>query len=300
MTGTWKRLSALAAAGLVALTGQTAHSAPPPTTTGAKTVMAASSGSNVKISGWATFSGVNIAAGTAKPEAPTSPNNLRSADLIGAQLVYRPEMADLYMRWQVQKVASTSAGFINQVGTLGTLYVLKTVIRNIPIQVRVQSQGVTQQYQLYKCENEAACTYAADLSNGCPGATNPCGGFGTTGEEVVLSIPLSTLAANGLALNEGDTIGTPQAGTYYAPIASPQLPDQLSAKTINMAKTAKVTVPAKKLSVTVGKVTKVAPLVKGYFSVLMPRSAFKRNPSAVTTRTCLGTSCVNQTFSVRY
>lgn len=271
--------------------------------TGTRAVTAAAtSSSTVNVTGWATFSGVNVAAGTSKKEPPDSAVNAVGADLIGAQLVYRPELADLYLRWQVQKLPTLSLGVGNAVGNPAILYGLRTSIGAVPIEIRARSTGASVNgsgalYELWTCETEDACVLKADLSNGCPGANNPCGGFGTTGEEIVLAIPLKTLATAGLPLNEGNKIATPIAYTSNTPNPLGRVPVNQYADSIVMAKTATVTIPAKSVRVTVGKTTKTASLDKGYFKADFPRSYFPHNKAVVTTKTCLGTVCVTQKFN---
>jgi hypothetical protein len=251
----------------------------------------------VSLSGWATFSGTVIASGTSPVGNTTDPTaGVSGADLIGAQLIYRPELADLFIRWQV--ASSCTACGIPSVGTAPAqvvgdpriLYVLSTTLGGTPVEIRAQSLGVTQEFGLFICQTESACTFSQSLQ----------GGYGTTGEEVVVELPLSTIAAAGLHVHEGSQLATPTAFTAIAPYLGPDEIPQQYVDTIHMAHTATVAVPVKSVSVTAGHVTRIAALHNGYFTVAFPRSAIPPGrTSKVTTRTCLGPSCVIQTFAVR-
>lgn len=261
------------------------------------------SGGEVTLSGWATFSGAVIASGTSpvgnatlagQPDPTAGPDG---ADLIGAQLIYRPELADLFMRWQVASscancgIPSVGTAPAEIVGDPLVLYGLRTEVAGIPIEIRVQSTGIGAEFGVFICNSEVDCTPGPSLQ----------GGYGTTGEEIVVDIPLATLAtAVGHPVGEGSQIGAPLAYTARAPYDAGVVVPQLEyIDTISMAHTATVTIPVKSVRVTVGRTTKTVVLNDGYFNVSFPRADFPHNPTTVTTRTCLGSACVVQQFSVQ-
>jgi hypothetical protein len=273
-----------------------------PQSAGVTKVTAKSAGSQVKLSGWATFSGAMVAsAGDSAKDAvavqggPASNESAVASDggeLIGADLVYRPELGDLFIRIKVTSIFTTPSvgGAPSLVGDPSVLYGLRTVVSGVPVEIRMQSTGVSSEFGLFDCSSENGCAQAATIS----------GGYGTTGEEIVAAIPLSAFSSiKKVHLKEGDKIGTPTAfvarGTYNAGAVS----DAATMDYVVMGKGATVQIPVKSVHVTVGKVTRTAALKNGYFTVSFPTSAWggKRTATA-TTRTCLGKTCVVQKFTV--
>lgn len=257
--------------------------------TGTTSITASATSKSVTLKGWATFSGKAIASGTSKKNnaGPTGAGG-GDSDLTYAAIIYRPELADFYIRWQVQKLTSVSMGIANSVGDPSIVYALKTSFAGVPVVIRAQSRGVTATFELYKCETEGVCVLARTLD----------GVFGTTGEEVVVTIPLATLAAIDLPVREGDKMKTPIAYTAPASIAPQNLAPNLYYDQIRMSKKAYVYVPKKSVRVYVGSHGKTAYLSKGHFKVTFPRSYFKYSKTKVKTRTCLG-SCTTQYFYVK-
>lgn len=263
---------------------------------GVSKMTAKASGSQVTLSGWATFSGATVgsatdsakdavtAQGAAGTEAAAA---AEGGELIGADLIYRPELADLFVRIKVTSIFT--AGPL--VGKPDILYVLKTVVSGVPIEVRMQSTGLTSRFGLFNCSSENGCASAATLS----------GGYGTTGEEIVAAIPLSAFASiPKVHLKEGDKIATPTVLVARAPFDVGAVSDSATLDDLVLAKkVATVSIPVKSVRVTVGNVTYSAPLKNGYFTVSFPASAWggKKTATAIT-RTCLGSSCVTQKFTV--
>jgi hypothetical protein len=270
--------------------GAPVRSQSPAHVSNARAVTATATGGNVKVSGWATFSGVNVASGTSKPGSAGPNGDQLGTDLTDAAIWYRPELTDLFIRWKVNKLPSTSAG-VNIVGAPGVLYGLSTTIANTPIEIRVQSFGVSQRFALFKCSGESTCLLAGSLS----------GGFGTIDDEVVVSVPLATLAGFGLALKEGEQIGTPVAWTAFpASMDAPApTPSQAMVDVIATAKSPRITIPAKSVTVSVGTYSTKAALNEGNFTADLPRRTFPKNPAVVTTKTCVGSACTKQSFSIR-
>jgi hypothetical protein len=68
---------------------------------------------------------------------------------------------------------------------------------------------------------------------------------------------------------------------------------------VPLSKSATVTIPVKSVHVTVGKVTHSVALKNGYFTVSFPTTAWGgKSTATATTRTCLGSVCVVQKFTV--
>lgn len=263
---------------------------------GVSKVTAKSSGGQVKLSGWATFSGAMVGSATdsAKDAVAVGGGTGSEAaaagdggELIGADLVYRPELADLFVRIKVTSIFT--AGPV--VGKPDVLYVLKTVVSGVPIEVRMQSTGLTSRFGLFECSSENGCTQAATLS----------GGYGTTGQEIVAAVPLSAFASiPKVHLKEGDKIATPKVMVARAVFDVGAVSEAQTMDDVVLAKSvATVTIPVHSVRVTVGSVTHAAPLKNGYFTVSFPASAWggKKTATAIT-RTCLGKSCVTQKFTV--
>jgi len=290
-----RKLTSLVIAGLCVAAGSF-HGASAAPRAGVSKVTAKSSGSQVKLSGWATFSGAMVGSATdsAKDalvaQGATGTEAAAAAEggeLIGADLVYRPELADLFVRIKVTSIFT--AGPL--VGKPDILYVLKTVVSGVPVEVRMQSTGLTSRFGLFECSSENGCTQAAALT----------GGYGTTGEEIVAAVPLSAFASIAkVHLKEGDKIATPKVVVARAPYDVGAVAENQTLDDVVLAKSvATVTIPVHSVRVTVGNVTHAAPLKNGYFTVSFPASAWggKKTATAVT-RTCLGKTCVTQKFTV--
>lgn len=263
---------------------------------GVSKVTAKTSGSQVKLSGWATFSGAMVgsatdsakdavvAQGAAGTEAAAAQEG---GELIGADLVYRPELADLFVRIKVTSIFT--AGPV--VGKPDVLYVLKTVVSGVPVEVRMQSAGLASRFGLFSCSSENGCAQVATIS----------GGYGTTGEEIVAAVPLSAFASiPKVHLKEGDKIATPRVVVARAAYDVGAVSDSATMDDIVLAKSvATVSIPVKSVRVTVGNVTHAVALKNGYFTVSFPASAWggKKTATAIT-RTCLGKACVTQKFTV--
>jgi Tol biopolymer transport system component len=144
---------------------------------------AACSANPVTVSGWATFSGGQIASADDPPNDGLPPAANVGAELTGASLAYRPEHADLFVRLPVTSLLPSVGG------APGVLYGFKITIGGIPYEVRAtQAEG----FALYNCQTAPACTQVATLA----------GSIGTTGNVVTVSVPLSALSVNeGIALS---------------------------------------------------------------------------------------------------
>jgi hypothetical protein len=250
----------------------------------------------VTLSGWATFSGGPIASATdsasdaraaqGAPDGTQAAAATSGAELIGGDLIYRPELADLFIRLRVTAIPTVGP----LVGDPGIVYGLRTVVAGVPVEIRMNSAGATAQFGLFSCGSESGCSQVATLS----------GGYGTTGQEIVTAVPLSAFALISKGhLKEGEKIGTPTAFVARASYAALAINDQLFMDTIVLRKAASVVIPVKSVRVTLGSITRTAGLKNGYFTVVFPTSAFGgKSKATATTRTCLGSTCVVQKWTV--
>jgi hypothetical protein len=254
---------------------------------GLSKVSAAAEGGQVVVSGWATFSGGYVAARSDSATNAAPGADVSGGELIRTELTYRPELADLFVRWELKSLPTVAAGVV---GDPSVLYGLRTVIAGVPVDIRAQSAGASALFGLFDCASETGCTKLADLA----------GGFGTSGVEVVVAVPLSVLASYKLVLREGDKIGAPTAYTARAAYLAGAVADAQRLDSIVLVSTATATVPARSVRLTIGQTSRVATLTNGSFKASFPSADVRTNPVKVTSRTCLGAACVVQTISVKF
>lgn len=258
----------------------------------AKTVAAArAAGGNVTISGWATFSG-QIMGGTKDKDDEVNPVVAETfgAEMIGADFIYRPENEDFFFRLEVTKIPVVPIPLAPLVGNVATRYALRFTAKGVEYEIRAQSMGATHSFGLFRCDEiEGMCEPKADLK----------GGYGTTGERIVVALPLEVLREDGTNVKEGDPIGVLFAHVAQAPYLGGPATETQILDDARLIKQPEVIVPEKSVKVTVGKTTKKANLKEGYFDVKFPKSLFRKKSTTVKTRTCLGKDCKNQKFKVK-
>jgi Tol biopolymer transport system component len=137
----------------------------------------------VSVSGWATFTGLSLGSADDPADDGSPGAAAAGAELTQASLTYRPESADLMARLRVTSLPPAVAG------APGVLYGFKIAVGAIGIRyevraVRAGTNGAPF-FVLYNCE-PPSCTQVAVLA----------GGMGTTGDEIVVSVPLSALSAS--------------------------------------------------------------------------------------------------------
>jgi len=161
-------------------------------------------GDMISVSGWATFSGREVTAATDPSDdgASVGPLTARDmgAELTGSSLTYRPEDEDLLVRLGLAElpVSSSRACLLAQCvfanvggGVPAVIYGLRFELGEARYEVRALRTGVTASapaapyMALFRCDPD--CTEQARLA----------GGIGTTGAEVRVSIPLTSLGASG-------------------------------------------------------------------------------------------------------
>ncbi len=145
----------------------------------------------VSVSGRATFSGQVISSAVDAPDDGAPGADPAGAELIGASVIYRPEDEDLLVKLRLASVPSNrqvclSAAFCEHTGTGApeVLYGLEFNLAPFRMEVRAARSATTSlapRFAVYWCT--AVCLEE-------PGAS---GGIGTTGDEVLISVPLRSL-----------------------------------------------------------------------------------------------------------
>jgi Tol biopolymer transport system component len=176
----------------------------------------ATSGTQVSVAGWATYSGTDVVAAAdpaddGTPVAPDVPPGELGGELVGARVTYRPEPGELLVRWDVTKLPGVagpplgvdansivSGGVIpSAAGAPAVLYGLALRTPSARFEVRAMrasasgSPPAAPLFALFRCDD--GCTEVGRLR----------GSFGTAGEGLRAVVPLSTLGiAEGDALTE--------------------------------------------------------------------------------------------------
>ncbi len=257
---------------------------------GAATVTGRAGGA-VTLSGWATFSGAVLASAADSATDGVADAAVSGAELIGGDVVYRPELGDLFLRLDVTQIPAVGVGLggITPPGDPRVLYGFRFVANGATYEVRVHRAGANTTnpldaaFGLFEC-TETLCTEVAALR----------GGYGTTGERIVVSVPLSAVTRSGQPLGEGGVLSSLRAytgyGSYYG--GATQVVDQLVLST-----KPSVVVPGKSVTLTVAGTSKRASVTNGTFSASFPRSLFGRT-TRVQVRTCLGAECRQSSYPV--
>ena len=255
-------------------------------------VVNTSGGSAVTVSGWSTFTGVELTNTTDPASDTDSTDPLNGSEIVGSRLLYRGEEQDLFLVLDLKSMPQLGVTLtgITAPGDPRVTYGFRFTANGTTYEVRVQRAGANAVDPLNAAMGLFECTEVV-----CTEVTSLKGGYGSTGEQIVVSIPLSAITANGRAITEGGVLSSLRAftayGTYYGGPA--QLLDQITLTT-----RPSVTIPRKTVTVTVGKTSKAASVVNGRYSVTLPRSLFK-GATKVTVRSCLGSECRSATSVVR-
>lgn len=102
------------------------------------------------------------------------------AEILGVGLVHRPELDDLYLRIDLDRLPR-SAGSEAPPGNPAVLYTAALDAGGHRFEVRAGLIGAIPSFALFRCDQR--CTHVSTLS----------GGYGTTGEEIVMSVPIARL-----------------------------------------------------------------------------------------------------------
>ncbi len=247
----------------------------------------------VGVSGLATFSGATLAEATDPDDDGTGVGPLEAADvgaeLTGTALVYRPEQEDLLLRMDLSSLPPAAGGLPGilyglELGSGGTSYevrALRAAATSLRSPVFPSSDRWPQLLEphvaLYRCD--LVCTEHAPLT----------GSFGTTGDQVLVSVPLSALGAaegTGLTgLRAFTAVGEATPGALHlldeAPLSSSVIPASRVELGIAPASTSEDAVAF----------TVEADLLAGEFSGAIPTDGLSAGSYRVWARTCLGDAC---------
>jgi len=257
-------------------------------------VVTASSGGTVTLKGWATFSGAVLAAASDPANDGQLDAALTGGELTRAELLYRPELDDLLLRVDLSSIPSAGVGLngVSAPGDPRLVYALRFSANGQSYEVRVNRVGASTgnpldaAYGLFSC-TELVCNQVAELQ----------GGYGSTGQQVVVAIPLEQLKEGGRLVREGAVLTGLRAFTAYGSFLSggSQLLDQ-----VLLTKAPSVKIPSRRVTVTIGRKTVTATLKAGVFSASFPRSALGSTSSTrAIIRTCLGTECSTSHLAVK-
>jgi hypothetical protein len=154
------------------------------------------------VSGAVSMSGVMAASAT---DPAGDGNAALGADLVETSVMYRPESEDLLVRLGVSALPGVRApnaiptqhptAVHSVAGAPGVVYGLRFTVAGVVHEVRALRAGATAAppgaplFALYRCE--AACLETARLA----------GGFGTSGKEIRVAVPLSAIGGAGKTLS---------------------------------------------------------------------------------------------------
>lgn len=254
--------------------------------------LSAKGGGTVTLSGQATFTGSVLAKAADAPSDAVIPAGVGGAEIVGGELLYRGEEQDLFLRLDLAQIPAlgVSLSGVAAPGDPRVLYGARFVANGASYEIRVARAGVNSAdplnaaMGLFEC-TETLCTEVAPLK----------GGYGSTGEQIVVSVPLAKVAKDGKPLAEGGVLSGLRAytalGGYYS--GPSQLLDQ-----VVLSEAVSVAMPRRSVTLTAGGITRKATVRDATFTATFARSAFT-GATRVVTRTCLGRECTNSTSTVR-
>jgi uncharacterized repeat protein (TIGR01451 family) len=230
------------------------------------------------VSGWATFSGTTVATASDPANDAGAQAREQGAEITGASLVYRVELEDILWHLSLDHVQMGS------VSSAGVSYGLELSAGGVRYEVRAQPNAVsgtppsiTPIFALYRCET--TCVEQTPLG----------GGVGTTGNEVLVSIPISALG-----VTEGDRLTLVRAFAGLGDIAigaveeldEVALPDAVLPRIGVELGIAPAGTPENEVQFgTPGS------LVDGEFTGSLDHSSLESGEYEVWARACLGTAC---------
>jgi hypothetical protein len=107
-----------------------------------------------------------------------------AGDLIGMRIAYRPTSDDLFVFQEIRDMPSVGLPRVTLSASAATLYGLRFEAKGRPYEVRATSLGGGT-FGLFECRvgSGAGCSKVGDLE----------GGYGTTGDRIVFSLPLAAI-----------------------------------------------------------------------------------------------------------
>jgi Tol biopolymer transport system component len=231
----------------------------------------------VEVSGRTTLSGATFAGATDPDDDGAGLAAEVGAELTGAALIYRPEEEDVLVRLDLSSLPPAAGGLP------GVLYGMELTSAGNTFQVRALRAAATTDppqvphVALYRCAPD------------CNEHTLLTGSFGTTGEQVLVSVPLSALgAAEGTeltGLRAFTALGEATLGTVVALDEVPLGLSTVPASRVELG-IAPVSTPAASVVFTVE-----ADLVAGEFSGTVPTEGLSPGSYRAWARACLGDAC---------
>jgi Tol biopolymer transport system component len=252
-------------------------------------------GEGVSVSGWTTFTGQSVAS-AGDPSDDGAPGAKETGgELTGAGLAVRPEQEDLLASLRVASLPGLAprGGFgavSTGAGAPAILYGLAFDAGGARYEVRALRVGATEvppaapSFGLYRCDPD--CTEQARLS----------GGIGTTGHEVLISIPISALGAQEEAgveeVRAFTALGEAAPGDLVI-IDEVDLPDAvLPAARVELG-IAPADTPEEEVAFTTQ-----AEVVDGHFAGTLDVSSVPSGAHRVWGRACLGQRCGTRSVAV--
>ncbi|MGH2711882.1 MAG: TolB family protein [Actinomycetota bacterium] len=145
--------------------------------------VAATGGDNVSVSGWATFTALELASGSDAIDAGAA-GERAGGELLGARILQRPQVGDLFFRLRLASVGGVRGYYrVPGVAGPGVIYGVELTHKGVRYQLRASRAGPSPEIALNVCQQ--SCTQVATLQ----------GGIGTAGDEVTFSLPLAALEA---------------------------------------------------------------------------------------------------------
>jgi Tol biopolymer transport system component len=132
------------------------------------------------VAGARQFATTGIVAGSDALDDVDSAMTALGANLIGAQLCYRPDHADLFLRLAVAQMPMMA------IGSSALVYGADLTVDGVHYQVRIAKTGpLAASYGVFRAVSGGGWAPVASLH----------GGYGTTGQEVVVAIPLAAIGS---------------------------------------------------------------------------------------------------------
>ncbi|HEX9824341.1 MAG TPA: hypothetical protein VGB51_08120 [Actinomycetota bacterium] len=145
----------------------------------------AASGADLQVSGWATFAGRVHGVNDPATDGGAGAREL-GYEITGAELIERPELGDLLLRLSLDRLPGVRGrSRVPGIGGPATIYLLSFRVGSVSYEVGVSRTATGTSATLTRCE--AACEAPVALAHG----------LGTTGEEVLASVPRSALGSVG-------------------------------------------------------------------------------------------------------
>lgn len=249
---------------------------------GVGALSASQAGGDISAAGWATFSGTPVAAVTDPANDGTGPATNVGAELTWASVLYRAEDESLLLRLGVRSLPGIrGAGSVpGTAGAPAILYGVKLTVGGTDYEVRAMrasaAAAAAPLFAVYRCA--PSCSEVARLG----------GGIGTTGDEVVVSLPLREVGLS----PDGEITGI-RAYAAVGEAAGPLV--ELDAVQIGTA-----AAPALSVSLGVAPVgtpedqvsfATAAALDRGGFQGTLDASSLPPGEYDVWARACLGQTC---------